>query len=387
MCSLEQRARARLGEIVLGLELDAVESSDVLSARYTGRGAEGAFSLCILHRRWAELPGMRGAYARAAWLSQTIDHRTLPRVLDSGLTEDQVPFVVLELVGGETLDQYIERRGSTVPPAEALRIGAALGEGLAALAARRAAHGAIQPSAIALRDNGSVRLLHTGWTRLREQAAAHLGCSQLPGLAPYLSPSQARGEPATPADDLWSLAAIVFELLSGIRCTARAHDELAKGALGNDYDVVSHGGAARARGSDPPAGWGESLATRVPGAPPQIVELLDRALCPEPRRRLDDAAEFAARCRHIAQLPAIAGLRRLSRPAALAPALRQTVPERPSVSAPSHSGVSRLDLPEDATATLSSSAAPGPVLHRGAGTYSSRGSDQQRVDTLFPKKP
>ena len=61
MRSLEQRTRARLGELLHGYELEAVEDMDVLSARFTARSHDSTASVCILHERWSGLPGLRPA--------------------------------------------------------------------------------------------------------------------------------------------------------------------------------------------------------------------------------------------------------------------------------------------------------------------------------------
>lgn len=364
MGSLGQRARARLGEVVAGFELERIESEDVLSVRMTGRSMTSSVSLCILHSRWSMLPGFRSGFARAAWLSQTVDHGIIPSVLESGLTDDQVPFVALEHIGGETLETYLERRAGTVPPAEALRIVRELADGLAAIAAQSCVHGAIQPHSIALTESGAVRLLNTGWTHLRELAAGHLGHSSIPGLAGYLSPNQARGNPPTQEDDVWSLAAILYELLAGVRLRSGT----------SDSDVLEQAASLEA----------PSLHDATPDAPRELAELLERAFHPEPMRRLK-AAELAVQCQLLAQQTQIATLRRLPRrepeyDARTGARLHDTSPAAP----PSHSGVSPLNLPpEYATGTLSPM--PSRSLPGSAGTYSSRGA-QQQIDTLHPKK-
>ena len=362
---LEQRARARLGEVVQGLELDTVESTDVLASLFTARGSDRTRTVCILHACWAKLPGFRTGFARAAWLTQAIDHGSVPRVLESGLTDDGMPLVVLEHVGGETLDRYLERRAGTVPPSEALRIVAALADGLAAIAEQGAVHGAVCPASIALTEQGAPRLLQAGWTLLREQAALHLGCSVIPGLAGYLSPNQATGERPECRDDVWSLGAVLFELLSGL--------PLRPGETDIDRLTLAR---------DMPA---PSLAARVPGAPDEIVALVDRILAPDARERLDSASEVATKCRQLLQLPKIAKLRRLS-PREAAPESPRRSPQRSAVSAPSHSGVAPLSLPPDsATGTLAYRPSRALLAHPDAGTYSSRGAEQ-RIDTIYPKK-
>jgi serine/threonine protein kinase len=364
MRSLEQRARARLGDLLRGYELDAMEDMDVLSARFTGRAGESTASVCILHERWRALPGFAGSFARAAWLTQTFDHSVVPRVLDSGVTEDRVPFVVFEWIGGETLAAYMRRRGDTVPPSEALRIVGLLADGLTALAAQGAVHGAIQPHSIALTDTGAVRLLHLGWSRVREQAAAHLGQSLLPNLSGYLSPNRARGDAPTHQDDLWSISAILYELLTGVALRSGETDDER---------------LTEARHWEAP-----SLRTACPSAPDALVELLDAALHPVSTERIQGAAEFGSRCRLIASAPEIARMRRLSIHARPASTPVRGVSTRPSNALRGHSGVSALNLPDQATGTLPfqgrhQSNVPRPA----AGRYSSA---DLRVDTLHPKK-
>lgn len=358
MRSLEQRARARLGDLLRGYELEAVEDMDVLSARLTGRANDTTASVCILHERWTGLPGFAASFARAAWLTQTFDHPVVPRVLDSGLSDDRTPFVVFEWIGGETLATYMRRRGETVPPSEALRIAGLLADGLTALAQQGAVHGAIQPQSIALTDTGAVRLLHLGWTRVREQAAAHLGHSSLPHLSGYLSPTQARGDAPTQQDDLWSISVILYELLTGASLRAgETEDER----------------LTEARHWEAP-----SLRTACPSAPDVLVELLDCALHPVATERMQSAAEFGSRCRLIASLPEIARMRRLNNHVRPASSPARGASTRPSNVPRGHSGVSALNLPDQATGTLG---------HRSdkptAGRYSNA---ELRIDTLHPKK-
>lgn len=364
MRSLEQRARARLGDLLLGYELEAVESMDVLSARFAARDGDRSASVCILHEQWSSLPSFASSFARAAWLTQTFDHIVVPKVLDSGVTEDRLPYVVLEPLGSETLATYLARRADTVPPAEALRLAGLLADGLAALGRHGGVHAALQPEAVALTESGAVRLLHLGWTRLREQAAAHLGHSGLPRLSGYLSPSQARGDSPTPQDDLWSLASILYELLAGKPMRTGETDE----------DRLTE-----ARHWEAP-----SLSAACASAHEALVELLDRALHPVATERFQSAQEFGARCRLIATYPDIARMRRLntllrppSTPVRVGSAKRDG-------GSPSHSGVSPLNLPEQATGTLSpSGGVPAPPPRVGAGRYSSA---DLRVDNLHPKK-
>jgi serine/threonine-protein kinase len=205
--------------------------------------------------------------------------------------------------------------------------------------------------------------MNFGWARLREQAAAHLGLSPTPDGFSYLSPSQARGDIASEADDVWAVAAILFELLAGCRLRSG----------GSDLEVANRAAMQRA----------PSLHDSVPDAPQSCVELLERALNQESALRWS-AEALATRCRELAASPAISALRCLvASPERISiveitgsdGSLRETEPP------PNRSQVAAMTLPDEATGTAEPEVAS---TGRGAGTYSTRGDE--RVETVRPKK-
>lgn len=200
--------------------------------------------------------------------------------------------------------------------------------------------------------------MHLGWTRVREQAAAHLGHSSLPNLSGYLSPTQARGDAPAHQDDLWSISVILYELLTGASLRAGETEEER---------------LTEARHWEAP-----SLRTACPSAPDVLVELLDAALHPVAAERIQSAAEFGSRCRLIAGLSEIARMRRLNNHVRPASSPARGTSTRPSNVPRGHSGVSALNLPNQATGTVGRRSEK-PA----AGRYSNA---ELRIDTLHPKK-
>lgn len=367
MASFQQKARARLGEDVDGFEIESVEDTDVLTSRFSARGREGMSTICILHARLTHLPGFASGFNRAAWHSKNVGHRCIPRLLSAGTTRAGEPYTRFEHVGGETLRDYLKRRTGTVPPAEALRITAELAEAVDAAHQQGVVHGAIQPDSIALKDDGSVRLLNLGWSRLREQAAAHVGLGAIPGSVVYMSPNQARGELPSEADDIWGVASLLFELLSGRRLRSGASDQ----------EIAT-------RAAMEPA---PKLSELIADAPTEFVELLEHALHPEPGLRAV-ASELATRCRELSDLPAVSGLQQLAGAVdriSLVEATGEAGPSLASGPPPNQSQVSSVAaVSGEATGTAEVSGDPSHGGSR-AGAYSAFGVGE--VETLRPKKP
>lgn len=130
-------------------------------------------------------------------------------------------FIAIEFVDGETLRQRIARAELKI--SEALEV--ATGVTAALLAAHDAGivHRDIKPENVMLRGDGGVKVLDFGLAKLTESKEIIFDASTLfqtaqgmvMGTAPYMSPEQARGLAVDPRTDIWSLGAVLYEMLSG----------------------------------------------------------------------------------------------------------------------------------------------------------------------------
>ncbi len=150
-----------------------------------------------LQERWPPLA--QGARTAAAF------HHPGALTLHDVLLHDERFYVVSELVEGLTLDELVRRHGC-LPPQRVARIGLDLLEVLEAAHQAGLIHLDLQPVHVLIGQDGRTRLGGLGLAALRRGQAA---------ASSFLSPEQARGEPAGPAADLWGLGATLHTAVEG----------------------------------------------------------------------------------------------------------------------------------------------------------------------------
>jgi serine/threonine-protein kinase len=208
-------------------------------------------------------------FLREARLAARLAHPNVVRVFDVG-EDDGRPFIAMEYVKGETLAEFVARRGK-VSPAEAATLGTQMCAGLAAAHAAGLVHRDVKPQNLLLGTDGVLKLGDFGIAAGQEGTRLTLAGTVL-GTAGYLAPEQARGEQVTAAADIYAIGAVLYELLTGE--PARTAGSLAE--LGS------------ADGFRPP-----DLAARVPDAPPELAAAVTACLSFRPEDRPPSAAALA----------------------------------------------------------------------------------------------
>jgi serine/threonine protein kinase len=164
----------------------------------------------ILAEELAGDPVALRRFRREAQATAKLAHPNVIRVFD--FVEGEAPFLVLELLEGQTLADRLRRDGA-LPPLEAARIGAAVADGLDVAHQAGVIHRGIKPSSIMLTAGGGVKVVDFGIAAAWETHSTT--GEQLLAMADYAPPERIRGGRATPAADLYSLGVVLYEMLTG----------------------------------------------------------------------------------------------------------------------------------------------------------------------------
>jgi serine/threonine-protein kinase len=205
----------------------------------------------VLAAGYAADPAARRRFTREARAAARVsDHPNVVTIFDIGDFDGQAFIVMEHFAGGTVADRL--KSGDPVPVPTALRW---LRETASALDAAHAAdvvHRDVKPGNLLLDENGRLAVGDFGIASLAGETAV-TAAGQVLGTAAYLSPEQARGRPATPASDRYSLAVVAYELLCGRRpfagetaiAQARARVEqdpaTPTGPCGMASDALKHG--------------------------------------------------------------------------------------------------------------------------------------------------
>jgi serine/threonine-protein kinase len=212
-------------------------------------------------------------FRREAKAAAGLLHPNVAGVFDYG-EEDGRPYIVMELIEGETLADRLARDGR-FPPEEVARVGADVASALAVAHQAGILHRDVKPANIMLTNRGEVKVMDFGIAaEVLAGSTGLTGTGMVMGTAKYLSPEQATGRPSTPASDLYSLGAVLYEMLAG-----RA-----------PFEAPSPMATALAHANDP----APALAELVPDVPPRLASVIERTLDKDPETRPASATVLAA---------------------------------------------------------------------------------------------
>jgi serine/threonine protein kinase len=213
----------------------------------------------------------RVRFLREARHAGGLSHPNVAAVFDAG-EENERPYIVMEYLDGETLAEVIARRGR-LEPAEAVELVLQACAGLEhAYGAAGLVHRDVKPQNLLLTGDGTLKLVDFGIAHAAESTRlTEIGT--VLGTAAYLAPEQAAGEDVGPAADIYSLGAVLYELLSG-----RPPFE-----FGSLAELASR----QREGAVTP------LRDLEPAVPEQLEEVVMRSLARKPDFRPASAGELA----------------------------------------------------------------------------------------------
>lgn len=251
----------RVGRIVGGVyRVEGVLGTGGTSTVYaaTHRSDGKRVALKVLHGHLAYERGIVKQFLAEGYLATAIGHPGVVRIESDGITEDGSPYLVIELLVGQTLEELRQARGGRIPLDEVISIADGIMDTLESVHAARVVHRDLKPQNVFVLDGGGIKLLDFGVAKLRGNTMD--APANVVGTPSYMPPEQALGLPKKmdAQSDVWALGATLFHVLSG----QPVH------AAKNMSAMVLATASNRAR----------SLAEAAPELPKAIVAVVDRAL-------------------------------------------------------------------------------------------------------------
>jgi WD40 repeat protein len=285
-------AGQRVGRFELLREVGRGGFGVVFEARDTELGRRVAFKAMRPSRAHASV--LEQPLREEAEAAARLNHPNVVTLHDHGIHEG-TPYLILELLHGETLQQQL-RRGP-LAAVEAIRVARDVARGLAHAHAHGVLHRDLKPGNVFLTEDGGVKLLDFGLARLLDRA------SLAGGTPAYMAPEQLRGERGDARADVFGAAVVLFQSLTG---------RLPFPVVGGRSSVLDPGPPPALDIADPPpelAALVASALSKDPGDRPQSAAALLAALDEVDRAYAGRAAASAraARRRRLRRVAAAAG--------------------------------------------------------------------------------
>ena len=282
----EEMRRLESGSAVGRYRIEAFIGAGGMGQVYRARDSriERDVAIKVLPADYAADAERLQRFEQEARATGALNHPNVLTLYDVG-TADSRPYLVMELLDGETLRDCIAR-GATPPP-RACEIAAAIARGLGAAHARAIVHRDLKPENVMVTRDGRVKILDFGIAKLRAgdphlDQRTRTAADTVLGTAGYMAPEQIRGQPADERADVFALGAVLFELTTG----RRAFD---RGSRVETLNAVLH--------DDVPA-----LGTIAASVPVALERIVRRCLEKDPDARFQSARDLAFALDSVAAL-------------------------------------------------------------------------------------
>jgi Tol biopolymer transport system component len=290
-------AGSRIGPYEVVSFIGAGGMGEVYRAKDTRLAREVAIKL--LPRSFADDPERLRRFEQEGRAAGMLNHPNILAVFDIG-THDGAPYVVSELLEGQTLRQRID--GTPMPSRKAIDCATQLARGLAAAHDKGIVHRDLKPDNVFVTREGRVKILDFGLAKMAAQPAmasaetALIGASPAPntevgmvlGTVSYMSPEQVRAQPADHRSDIFSFGILLYEMLTG------------RQAFHADSAIETMSAILKA---DPPR-----IADTVRDLPPALERIVLHCLEKSPEERFQSAGDLAFDLESLSQTSASGAL-------------------------------------------------------------------------------
>lgn len=271
MEALEQEMKKWLGQILDGrYEIISLVGAGGMAWVYraTDHRLNRDVAVKIMREDAAADESVRSRFCAESHAVAMLSHPNIVAVYDVSHS-DALEYIVMELVDGVTLLQYMEKRGA-LPWNEALHFARQIAKALSHAHSRGIIHRDIKPHNVMLLRDGTIKVADFGIAALEHEY--HEISGEAVGSIHYIAPEQARGEFPDPRSDIYSLGVVMYEMFTG-----------RKPYLGDTIQEI----AVKHMNADPP-----SMLELSPSLPPELERITLKAMCADRTRRYQTANEL-----------------------------------------------------------------------------------------------
>lgn len=259
----------RTGQIVSHYQVEELIGTGGMGEVYRGTDLRLGRRIALKFVRPLSDPSLRERLMQEARAASLLDHPNICTIFEVDETEAGDVFIAMACYAGETLDRVLTHGPLT--PERALSYALQCARGLAAAHEELIVHRDVKPANLMIVGGETVKILDFGIARLATSARS-TDPGAIIGTPAYMSPEQLRGDPPDQRGDIWSLGAVLFEMVTG-RAPFTAE------SVASVIARVLHDEPARA-----------SLVH--PGVPPMVERIIARALARDIRRRYERMLEM-----------------------------------------------------------------------------------------------
>lgn len=194
-----------ISKIGVGGMADVFKGEDTLLGR--------PVAVKILHSNFAGDDDFVARFKREAQAAGKLSHPNIVSMYDVGFDQGY-HYIVMEYIEGETLKEYITRH-ERISIDNAVKFTIAIAEGLEHAHAMGIVHCDIKPHNVLITKQGRIKVTDFGIARAMNAGTTMMYTNSIMGSAHYLSPEQASGKPVNGSSDIYSLGAVLYEMLTG----------------------------------------------------------------------------------------------------------------------------------------------------------------------------
>jgi Tol biopolymer transport system component len=279
----------RLGPYEILSAIGAGGMGEVYTARDTR--LERIVAIKVLPTHLADRSLLRERFEREARTIASLNHPHICTLFDTG-RQDDIDYLVMEYLEGETLAQRLQQRGA-LPLEQVLQYAIEISDALDKAHRKGVTHRDLKPGNIMLTKSGT-KLLDFGLAKLRQEAAPATPLSQLPtmntaitgegtilGTLQYMAPEQVEAREVDARTDIFAFGAVVYEMATGRRAF---EGKTSASVIGKIME------------SDPPP-----MTSLQPMTPPELDRVVKKCLAKEPEKRWQAGSDLCDELKWIAE--------------------------------------------------------------------------------------